>query len=77
MSGRNDLQIRLFLKPGMTHYFKENWLRAGVHWALRNRWTDTGRPFPAKCVPSLFMSGPGHVKPNIAVRVAVSFIRGL
>ena len=35
VSERNGLQIGLFLKPGMTHSFKENFLRSDIYWARK------------------------------------------
>ena len=35
VSERNGLQIWLFLKPGMTHSFKENFLRSDIYWARK------------------------------------------
>lgn len=39
VSERNGFQIWLFLKPGMTHSFKENFLRSDIYWA-RKKHTD-------------------------------------
>ena len=37
VSGRNGLEIWLFLKRWMTHSFKENFLRSDIHLAWRKQ----------------------------------------